>query len=157
MKKVRMTVDKDSSGKKIPVFSSPESLYVWLHDPELQDSQKIDPTFGSMIMLRPGEVMEVEWMGCEYVYEEQRTIRIDQIRLAKTIKIKSLKSSGVIGVHSGWTSEEIISFKSGTDGEIKRSKLTKKSKHKFNIQELFSVKGLESKEQPSVIDPQDLH
>lgn len=149
-------MNKGSTGKKIPVFSSPESLYVWMHDPELQSASKLDPSFGSMIMLRPGEIMEVEWMGCEFVHEGEQTICIDQIRLAKTIKIAALKSN-IVGVHEGWTTKEIISFKSRTDEDIKTTRLGARSKHKFNIQELFSAKGLEDKEQLPAVDPQDLH
>ena len=156
MKKVRITVNKGSAGKKIPVFNSPESLYVWLHDPDLRYSQRLDPSLGSMIMLRPGETMEVEWLGCEFIYEVDQVLRVDQIRLAKTMKVKSMSMSNVIGVHSGWIVEEIISFKSGRNEEIKRTRLTNKSKQKFNINELFISRGLDNNQDPK-LEPQDIH
>ena len=156
MKKVKITTKKDSQGKKFPIFNSPEALYVWLNDPELQQMPRLDPSLGSMILLRPGETMEVEWMGCEFYTEGNYTLCINQVRLAKTMKIKALDTNKVIGVHSGWTIDDIISFKTGEDSDIKRAKLTKRSKHKFDIEELFQSRGLVEKEEPK-IEPLDLH
>jgi len=157
MKKVRITVKKGSLGKKFPIFSSPEALYVWLHDPELQAAVRLDPSLGTMIFLRPGEIMEVEWLGCEFFQEDKQNLCINQIRLAKTMKIKGLDVSKVVGVHSGWTIKDIIHFKNGDDIDTKRFKLTSKSKHKFNIEELFQNRGLLDKDADIKIKPQDLH
>ena len=156
MKKVRITVGKGSTGKKFPIFNSPESLYVWMHDPELKSSSKLDPTLGSMITLRPGETMEVEWLGCEFISEENRHIRIDHIRLAKNVKVKTTTFNNVVGIHSGWIIEEIISFKSGSDETTKRTKLTSKSKHKFDIKNLFAVRGLLDDVDDQKLKQQDL-
>ena len=71
MKKVRMTVQKDSVGKKFQIFNSPESLYVWLNDKDLQEIDELDPTLGTTIFLQSGETMEVEWMGCEFIVENK--------------------------------------------------------------------------------------
>lgn len=144
-------------GKKFPIFSSPEALYVWLNDPELKSAPKLDPTLGSTIFLRPGEIMEIEWLGCEFFQENSKIYQIDQIRLAKTMKIKALDLNKVVGVHSGWTTREIISFKSGDDEDVRRQKLSQNSKHKFNIEELFEARGLLDKDEDIKIEPQDLH
>lgn len=157
MKKVRITAKKDSLGKKFPIFNSPEALYVWLNDPELQELPRLDPSLGSMILLRPGETMEVEWMGCEFYTEGNYVLCINQVRLAKTMKIKALDTNKIVGVHSGWTIDKIISFKNGEDTDVKRSKLTKRSKHKFNIEELFQNRGLLDKDDDFKSEPQDLH
>jgi len=157
MKKIRITVKKGSMGKKFPIFNSPEALYVWMNDPELQEAPRLDPSLGSTVMLRPGEVMEVEWLGCEFFQENQQNFCINQIRLAKTMKIKGLDSSKIVGVHSGWTIKEIMSFNSTTDDNVKYLKLTTKSKHKFNIEELFQNRGLLNNDEDEKIEPQDLH
>lgn len=156
MKKVRITINKGSIGKKIPIFNSPESLYVWLNDPELQVAPRMDPSLGSIVFLRPGETMEIEWMGCEFINDGGRVFRVDQIRLAKTMKVKSLALNNVVGIHSGWITDDIISFKSGGDVDTKRTRLTHKSKHKFNIDEIFETRGLIEKDDYKV-EPQDLH
>ena len=156
MKKVRFTVNRGSHGKKFPIFNSPESVYVWLNDPELKEAPRLDPTLGSTVVLRPGETMEVEWLGCEFICEENYVIRIDQIRLAKNMRVKSLQLNNVVGVHRGWTIEEIISFKPGKDTDIKRTRLTGKSKQKFNIEELFVTRGIEEKDEFK-LDLENLH
>jgi hypothetical protein len=157
MKKVRITTKKGSVGKKFPIFNSPEALYVWLNDPELQALPRLDPSLGSMILLRPGETMEVEWLGCEFYNEGDYVLRIDQVRLAKTMKIRALDKNKILGVHSGWTIEQIISFKNGEDDDTKRSKLSSKSKHKFNIEELFVSRGLIEEQDNEKIKAEDLH
>jgi len=146
VKKIRITINKGSTGKKFLIFNSPESLYVWLNDPELQNSPRMDPSLGSIVLLRPGETMEVEWMGCEFIDDGNHVFRVDQVRLAKTMKVKSLALNNVIGIHNGWTTDNIISFKSGSDLDSKRIKLTDKSKHKFNIDEIFESRGMNEKD-----------
>ena len=146
MKKIRITVKKGSIGKKFPIFNSPESLYVWLNDSELQTAQRLDPSLGSTVFLRSGEIMEVEWLGCEFFQEDGQTFCLNHVRLAKTMKIKGLDVNKIVGVHSGWVMNKILSFSSGDDTDIKLSKLTSKSKHKFDIAELFLSRGLIEKE-----------
>lgn len=157
MKKVRINVNKGSSGKKFPIFNSPESLYVWLNDPELQTASRMDPSLGSIIFLRPGETMEVEWMGCEFISDDGSIFRVDHVRLAKTMKVKSLALNNVVGIHSGWVTSDIISFKSGSDQLIKRTRLTNKSKHKFDIENLFVSRGIIEEEDEREINQCDLH
>ena len=142
MKKIRIVINKCSLGKKFPIFNSPESLYVWVNDPELRAASRVDPDLGSIVTLKPGETMEVEWIGCEFIDDGDNVIRVDQVRLAKTMKAKLLSSNNVIGIHTGWMTEDTISFKSGSDDIIKTTRLTNKSKHKFNISEIFASKGL---------------
>lgn len=146
MKKIRIVINKGAPGKKFFIFNSPESLYVWINDPELREATRIDPDLGSIVTLKPGETMEIEWVGCEFIDDGDNVIRIDQIRLAKTMKAKLLSSNKVIGIHAGWTTEDMISFKSGSDDIIKRTRLTNKSKHKFNINEIFESRGLLEKD-----------
>ena len=88
--------------------------------------------------------------------ENKASFCVDEIRLAKTMKIKGIKGNKLVGVHSGWTTKDIIQFKSGGDSDISRLRLSPKSKHKFNIEELFQARGL-SKEEKYKIEPQDLH
>ena len=154
MKKIRITIKKNSLGRKFQVFNSPEALYIWLHDPELQAMEKLDSSLGSTIILRPSETMEVEWIGCEFYNEDNTVLRMDQIRLAKTMKTKVLDTNKIIGIHNGWIIEKIMSFKSNEDDDVKVSKLTNKSKHKFNIEELFKFSGLLEKDE---IDHKDIN
>lgn len=147
MKKIRITVNKGSKGKKFPVFNSPESLYVWLYDEEIRASNKLDPSLGTMIHLRPGEVMEVEWMGCEYIYEEDGLkARADLVRLAKTMQVKTISTKKLVGIYGGWTTDSIVRFKSEKSEDVRVTRLTTKSKHRFNIDELFDSHGMSEPE-----------
>jgi len=158
MKKIRITVKKGSMGKKFPIFNSPEALYVWLNDPELQAAQRLEASLGSTVFLRPGEIMEVEWLGCEFFQEDGQFFCLNHVRLAKTMKIKGLDVNKIVGVHSGWVINDILSFNGGDDEDVKRLKLTPKSKHKFNIEELFRARGLMADDEDKhEIDPASIH
>jgi len=157
MKKVRITIKKKSKGKKFHIFNSPEALYIWLHDPDFKDVDRLDAAFGTTVTLRPGETMEVEWIGCEFIHEAPSISRIDHVRLAKDLNKSTFISNGAIGIHVGWTTENIVSFKSGGDEDITRFKLTSKSKHKFDIEELFEALGGKNKEPDHIITPHNLH
>ena len=120
MKKVRITVKKGSPGKKFQIFNSPESLYVWMNDPELQVEEKLDSSLGVTVYLKQGEVMEVEWLGCEFINETSFYLRADYVRLGKHVKIGSSSVKEMIGIQDGWVVDE-----------------TNRSKHKFDLDELF--------------------
>lgn len=117
----------------------------------------MDPDLGSIILLKPAETMEVEWMGCEFIDDGGLIFRADQIRLAKTMKIKSSSLNNVVGVYDGWTTEDIISFKNNSDVDARCSRLTTKSKHKFDINELFEARAALKEKENDKIDPTRLH
>jgi len=138
MKKIRLTVNRGLSGKKFPVFNSTESLYVWLNDPEVKAAADIDPSLGTIVHLRNGETMEVEWRGCEFIYEENRLLfRADLIRLCKEIKVNTPLLKPLIGIHEGWVVSEVLSFEPKANKGVRTTKLTSRSRHKFNIDEIF--------------------
>jgi len=142
MKKVRITT-KDVNGKNFRIFNSPESLYVWLNDPDLQEDPDMDPSIGNIVHLKRGETMEVEWCGCEFVYEgEELLFRTDYIRIGKLISTPTFFSGGksVVGIQDGWITEDSINFKSTTIGSTKTTLLTKRSRHKFDLDELFAAR-----------------
>jgi len=138
MKKIRLTVNRGLSGKKFPVFNSTESLYVWLNDPEVKAAADIDPSLGTIVHLRNGETMEVEWRGCEFIYEENRLLfRADLIRLCKEIKVNTPLLKPLIGIQEGWVVSEVLSFEPKANKGVRTTKLTSRSRHKFNIDEIF--------------------
>jgi hypothetical protein len=142
MKKVRITTT-NSKGKSFKIFSSPEAIYVWMNDPDMQDDDYMDPTVGNLVHLKKGEVMEVEWCGCEFVYENNSLLfRADYIRLGKLISEPTIFTEGkkIVGIQDGWITSDIIDFKSGTNELTKTTKLTSRSKHKFDLDELFSAR-----------------
>lgn len=160
MKKVRITVSKGSKGKAFKVFNSPESLYVWLNDPELQEDDYLDSSLGNIVYLRRGEIMEAEWCGCEFIYEEGRlNFRADYIRLGKLISSPTIFTGGknVVGIQDGWVLDDTIAFKSYSDGLTRTTKLTERSKHRFDLDELFSAReAYDELEEELVGDPKEV-
>jgi hypothetical protein len=144
MKKVRITTNKGVSEKEFKIFNSPESLYVWLNDPELQSENGIDSSLGNSVRLLKGEVMEVEWCGCEYIYEQETLLfRADYVRIGKQIKSPSFFTGGksVVGIQDGWVLADTISFTSKSDTKTKTTKLTSRSRHHFDLDELFEAQA----------------
>lgn len=142
MKKVRITINKGHTDKEFKIFNSPESLYVWLNDTELQE-ENLDSSIGNIVNLKKGEIMEVEWRGCEYIYENDKLLfRADYIRIGKLINSPSmfLKGKDVVGIQDGWILSDTISFKSYSDEKTKTTKLTPRSKHRFDLDELFAAR-----------------
>lgn len=152
MKKVRINLVRGVKDKRFVVFNSPESLYVWLNDPDLQkeNENKVDPTLGIPIVLRSGETMEVEWRGCEFIKDGSFEVRADYVRIGKQIKTKSSFSKNLIGIHYGWIADSTITFKTKAGEEIRTTLLTPKSKHKFNLDELFETYGKSDLEEPEI-------
>lgn len=143
MKKVRITTTRGSKGKNFKIFNSPESLYVWLNDPELQEDDDLDPSLGNVVHLKRGEIMEVEWCGFEHVYEENRLqFRADYIRIGKLISMPAtfLDNKEIVGIQDGWVTSDIISHKSKIDEFTRTTKLTPRSKHRFDLDELFAAR-----------------
>jgi len=138
MKKIRIVAKKGKNGKKFPIFNSPESLYVWINDPEIKEKNELDPSLGVTVHLREGEVMEVEWRGFESIYEKNSLIMCaNLVRIGKDIKTSFKLSKPIVGVHEGWVIDEIIPFKSKDDDEARITLLKQNSKHKFDLDELF--------------------
>lgn len=156
MKKIRITVNRGLSGKKFPVFNSTESLYVWLNDPEIKSTPDLDPSLGTVVHLRNGETMEVEWRGCEFIYEDNKLLfRADLIRLCKEIKINAPILKPLIGIHEGWVVSEVLSFEPKGNKGVRTTKLSDRSRHKFNIDEIFESREVVESLQEMLEDAQD--
>jgi len=143
MKKVRITTTRGSKGKAFKIFNSPESLYVWLNDPDLQAEVELDPSLGNTVHLQRGEVMEVEWYGFEHIYEDNKLqFRADYVKIGKLINtpMSFLYDKDVVGIQDGWITQDIIAHRNSVDDSARITKLTSKSKHKFNLEELFAAR-----------------
>lgn len=99
MKKVRLTLKKDSSGWCMVLYDSPESAFFLKHEPMQSDSDE----YRQLIELNPGETMEVEWCGSEWVYSgEPPYEKYDKVRMGKIIGADSAGRGGYVELYSGW-------------------------------------------------------
>lgn len=138
MKKIRISTKKGTIGKKFLVFNSPESLYVWLHDPDINNVKDLDPSLGTVVHLRGGEVMEVEWRGFENVFEDNKLIMCaNLIRLCKEINTSVKFAKPIVGIHEGWVTDEMMPFKTKVGKEFRTTLLTENSRHKFDLDQMF--------------------
>lgn len=107
MKKVRICpADKLSPlPVTIPLFPSPESIYVWLSDKDLnvEDVEGID-----IVCLSQEQYVEAEWRGCMYEYVGDGSLRLDTVRLARINKSENGKL--VASIHYGWTMDDLLTF-----------------------------------------------
>jgi hypothetical protein len=138
MKKVRISIPKGSSGKSFNIFNSTESVYVWLFDPVLKSQKNLDPSLGNTVHLKKGEFMEVEWRGYELIYENSDLLfKTNFIRLCKNMtSIETNKF--VVGIQDGWILSGDIEFKTKACKDYKTTLLNKRSRHKFDLDELFA-------------------
>lgn len=138
MKKVRISIPKGSSGKSFNIFNSTESIYVWLFDSVLREQKILDASLGNTIHLKKGEFMEVEWRGYELIYENNDLLfKTNFVRLCKNMSSID-KNKFVVGIQDGWILSGDIEFKTKTFKDYRTTLLNEKSKHKFDLDELFA-------------------
>ena len=111
MKKIRIELKSKAKIKPILVFDSSEALYLWLNDV----GAPIKPNGSFIVSLTPGDFIEAEWQGCEYVYEGNDVARrLDYIRLAKSAPTKNA-SGMLVSIHYGWITADQMQFKNVED------------------------------------------
>lgn len=116
VKKLRVQVaPHQSEAQSFLLFNSAEALYVWLKD--RSDDPGDYMSEAEEVIIVPGEYLEVEWRGCEFVYEGNDHQRMDFVRLAKASP--SANASGmIISIHYGWTIDEELPISDYEDENI---------------------------------------
>lgn len=137
MKKVKVAINEGSPGRVFFLFNDQESVYEWLtggHDnPRIIDEI---PDVDQVTVL-PGEFIEAEWRGCEFVYDDkhQTHVRLDWVRLVKATKPQNA-SGLLVSVHFGWVSDHILPFRQFKDDDIDVTELTAETSM-FDFEVLF--------------------
>jgi len=114
------------------LFADPETLYVWL-----KSSSDHDDVPSTKLELGPGEFIEAEWRGCEYVYEDNGNIlKLNLIRLAKASPTQN--ASGVLAnIAYGWVTDDIIPMIDYSDSDIVIRRLTSQGEMKLDLPAMF--------------------
>jgi len=118
MKKVKITVTPGSIGRILPVFATSGDAYVWLMEAN-KNPNIINELMVDQVVLTPEKFIEAEWLGCEFAYEGQTHVRIDNVRLAMAAHGSSEPTT-----HSGWTVYCIIPFRAYKDDDITVADIT---------------------------------
>lgn len=124
MKKVKITLRPGSPGKKLYLFPSAESLYVWLC--ALERNEQIQVPDIEELVLEPGGFVEAELRGFEYSYEEKGKFkRLDLVRLGKAQMPKN--ASGLLAtIHCGWVSGGLLPLREYKDSDMEIRLLAEK-------------------------------
>lgn len=139
MKKIRIE-PKHSKNCSIKLFESPEAAYVWMN---AKEDEKCE--FGGDISLdgSKGEFVEIEWMGCEFVYDAELAgghERFDAVHIAKvtpsTNPTQDLKDA-LISLYEGWTTRQHVQFHDGEGDDRVTTSLNGDVGSKVNIGNLF--------------------
>ncbi len=147
MKKAKVSINEGSPGRVFFVFDDVESAYEWLAGDASDGSPKFIDEIPNVdqITLLPGEFIEAEWRGCEFVYDDKNRshVRLDWIRFVKASKPQNA-SGLLVSVHFGWVSDHILPFRQFKDADITVDELTSETST-FDFEVLF--KDVEEEDQ----------
>jgi len=116
VKKVRISIAEGcSEPQSFLLFNSAEALYEWLDDGTDDPSSYMGEA--EDVVIAPGEYIEAEWRGCEYVYDGPDHQRLDYVRVAKAAPTENA-SGMLVTIHFGWTVEEELPFSECEDEDI---------------------------------------
>lgn len=134
MKKVRLTPKRGSSWS-FKLYDSAEAAYY------MKEDERDHSEYHQRIGLPTGSYMEIEWMGAEYIYDEEVEMpqgwyeSFDKVRLARITRGKGSKDSLILA--TGWVVGNTIPWSRKVHDSIKISKINGKIKSKLDFSELF--------------------
>lgn len=134
MKKVKIVLQPNSTGKKFYLFPNSESLYVWLCALERGETLQVPDI--QELLLEPGGFIEAELRGFEYAYEENnRFRRLELIRLGKAQSTQNA-SGLLVSTHAGWVSGGLLPMKHYSDADID-VRVLREGEAKLDLSALF--------------------
>lgn len=139
MKKVRLNLRRGIRSWSFVLYDSAESAYFLRGEPIEGDDE-----YRRLVELRPGEIIEAEWMGSEWVYsgalDPRGRDKFDKIRLGKVVPLKSVEGQeSYLEIYSGWVADEELPW--GPDDSRKDVRITRikgKVRSKVDLDSLFS-------------------
>lgn len=147
MKKIRVALKKDRKSWSFVLFDSAESAF-YLKDEKITES---DDEYYRVVKLDPMDVIEVEWLGSEYVYSDEYDSRtdkpmklqhekFDKVRLGKLTPIVTrVQKTGYVELHSGWVTGGTFKWTSGDHQEdVRITRIKGKAVSKLDFDKLFS-------------------
>jgi len=156
VKKVRINLKKSTNCWTFVLFDSAESAF-YLKDENLKES---DIDYYRVITVMPEDVIEVEWLGSEFVFGDEygsepnkqfklQHEKFDKVRLCKLTPIKTKsRKTGYVELHSGWVQGGVFNWRScGTRDDIKITQIKGKVVSKLDFDKLFVNHKLSEEEQ----------
>ena len=152
MKKVRLNLKRGSKPWSFTLYDSAESAFYLKDEPPYPDGFEED--YRKIVTLKPGEVLEVEWIGSEWVFVDDNTDflqkplvleshdydKYDKVRVGKITPVKgAAEKMGYLEVYAGWIFGGDIPWSpDGSKDGLKITEIKGKIQSKFDFQKLFS-------------------
>lgn len=159
MKKVRLNLKRGSKTWSFFLYDSAESAYYLKNEPILDDEIE---EYRKIVSLGPGETMEMEWVGSEWVYEDDNKIssmspttvihdKFDKVRICKSIPIRGTgKNDKLIEAYVGWMSGKDMKWSGESIPEgVVITPIKGKMRSRFDFSELFESQSIDEEHDQS--------
>lgn len=166
MKKVRLSLKRGSKPWSFILYDSAESAYFLKDEPLYPDG--FEEEYRKIITLNKGDILEVEWVGSEWVFEDEHEDflrkpvvlrpevfdKYDKVRVGKITPIKGTEEEekmGYLEVYAGWTFGGTVPWSAETTSHgLKITEVKGRIRSKFDFPKLFSdpTIGLLQQEDP---------
>lgn len=148
VKKVQLNLRRGSKPLSFTLYDSVESAFYLKDEPPYPDG--FEEEFRKIIVLNPGDILEAEWIGSEWIFDDEESgniqkrdssdfDRYDKIRLGKITPLKgTTEKMGFLEVYSGWVyGGDVPWVDSRLPGGLKITRIKGKTVSKFDFTKLF--------------------
>lgn len=158
LNKVRVSLNRGVRSWAFVLYDSAESAY-YLKDETPEDVTSEDEDFRRVVVLRPGETLEAEWMGSEWVYADPDAGQVDavsrlatcpdekfdKVRIGKTARRGS--DDEHVEVYSGWViSGQVPLFQEVSQENIRITPVKGRIRSRFDFTKIFLEQELDDSE-----------
>ncbi len=141
------------------LYDSAESAYYLKDEPVY--APDTEEEYRKVVVLRPGETIEAEWIGAEWVYGDETSPRFDcptdmmhdkfdRVRLGKLSVLKGKdngEDTNYLEIYSGWVPAGSVPWRAaGSPTQVKVTEIKGRTKSKLDFSKLFRGTTLEEEE-----------
>lgn len=164
MKKVRVSLKRGVKSWSFVLYDSAESAFFLKDEPMSRDPS--DEEYRRNVVIRPGDIAEIEWVGSEWVYDDESEVKkglksdfhlthtkYDKIRIGKISMLKTsgkdTQKTGYLEVYSGWVHGGDVPWSQEAAQESVRITPIKGKIHsKIDFSKIFVDSHLDDEETP---------
>jgi hypothetical protein len=159
LKKVRLNLKRGARSWSFVIYDSSESAYYLRNEPVY--SPDSEEEYRKVVVLKPGEIIEAEWMGAEWVYDDEvipgfgaaatsSHEKFDRVRVCKFTSVKEVgdkTKTGYLELYSGWIHSGCLPWRSeAASDDVRVTEIKGRIKSKLDFSKLFQGTSLEEEE-----------
>lgn len=160
MKKVRISLKRGAAPWSFTLYDSSESAYYLKDEPPYPDG--FEEEYRKTISLKKGETLEIEWIGSEWVYQNEhedfltkkidlgdnRFDKYDNVRVGKFIPAKGVQEKmGYMTVYAGWISGGAVPWYSKESPKTLKIEEINNESEGFDLSSFLKDKDASSQEE----------